>query len=63
MGFPTKYWCYTENWGTGGLIRTYVEITSQEHLEHVEKTRASLPNGWKGFITDSYFDAELYAND
>lgn len=60
--FP-KYWCYSENYGVGGIVRTYREISDQETLDKVNQTRETLPNGWKGFIADSYWEAEQYAND
>ena len=60
--FP-KYWCHSENYGIGGIVRTYSEIHDQKMLEDVEKTRKELGEVWNGFITDNYIKAELYAND
>lgn len=60
--FP-KYWCYPQNYGLGGIVRTYREIPDQKTLDRVNKTRETLPDGWQGFITDSYIEAEYYAND
>lgn len=60
--FP-KYWCYSENYGIGGVVRTYRIIPDQKTLDRVNKTRETLPEGWKGFITDSAIEAVYYAND
>lgn len=60
--FP-KYWCYSLNYGIGGIVRTYREIPDQKTLDRVNKTRETPPAGWKGFIADSYWEAEDYAND
>ena len=60
--FP-KYWCYSQNLGIGGVVRTYREIPDQKTLDRVNQTRETFPEGWKGFITDSYWEAENYAND
>lgn len=60
--FP-KYWCYSQNYGIGGIVHTYREIPDQKTLDRVNQTRETLPDGWQGFITDSYIEAEYYAND
>lgn len=60
-GYP-KYWCYTEC-GACGAIRRYKEIWTPTELEQVEEQRNSLPDGWKGFITDSFSEASIYEND
>lgn len=60
--FP-KYWCYSENYGIGGIVRTYCEIHDQEQLDRINQKRETLPKGWSGFIVDDYWQAENYAND
>ena len=60
--FP-KYWCYSDNYGIGGVVRTYREIPNQKTLDRVNKTRETLPDGWEGFITDNYMEAIYYIND
>lgn len=60
--FP-KYWCHSLNYGIGGVVRTYDEIPDQKTLDRVNKKMETLPNGWKGFITEDYIEAEYYAND
>lgn len=60
--FP-KYWCYSENYGIGGVVRTYRQIPDQKTLDRINMKRKTIPDSWKGFITDSYVEAEIYAND